>query len=335
MQFSSNVTNVELVYFMDIYSSIKSRQNAKKIKELYNTIQLINNIERCDMNDFCVRSWDTICHHAPLSSLVIKMTADHCQIDWKDILSLQFYDQLYELKELNSKTKKRKISKYNGHCIGFACMNERNNIVNGQTWDVNPKYTDIELFEYPHAKTYTHPGIFGGAYISKHKYSVTWTGVETSVSVPGIPTPIFLFEAMNNIDIVTIKQFIDFEQKFEHAAAHSLSITDGDDVSYIERNVDSVSVRNNAMIPVIHSNTFNDTIYENNINDSYSVKRIKTMKSQIQSNKSMSKIYDVIKSNHIWINDPSWKTISAFIFDPKIDKIHFFDRNKETQILVY
>jgi hypothetical protein len=328
---------------MDIYSSIKGSQNRTKIIELYDTILSINSITCYDLNEICVNSWNYICQNAMLSSLTIKLISDLNKIDWKNILSLQFYDQIYFVTSLqkrkrdgnsrNNKSKKgtpSRRARSNGHCIGFAC-NIDGNIINGQTWDVNPKYTDVDLFEYPLAKTFSHHGILGGPYISKNKYSVTWTGTQSKVFNDYVPTPIFLFEAMNNIDIKSVEDFIDFERKFEHSASHSLTISDGINISYIERNTNSVSVSNKVSVPFVHCNTFTNTKYDNNIYDSFSLKRITQTKAAMLSDVNMTyaKLFDIVNNDkYVWMNETFWKTISAFVFEPKSGRIQYYDRNK-------
>src|SRR5437762_2476053 len=175
-----------------IFKSIVMNQNKSKIVELYRTIVSSNNIERHDLNDFCLCSWDHICLTAPLSSLVIKMIADTHKIDWRDVLSLQFYDQLYCVNSYISQDSTSSVraakdqtinvvipienKKRKSHCVGFACqidnamtgLEASQVTMNGQTWDVNPKYTDVEMFKYPIATTISHHGIFGGPYISSN-----------------------------------------------------------------------------------------------------------------------------------------------------------------------
>lgn len=302
--------------------NIIKNQNRDKIIELYDTILATNDIESRDLDDFCVKSWDHICLNAPVSSRMIRMIADTHKIDWRNMLSLQFYDQLYCINTYKS-NKKRK-----SHCVGFAHKVD-DTVVNGQTWDVNPRYPDVDIFNYSMANTITHHGIFGGPYVSKNNYSVTWTGVQTKQWDNLIPTPIFLFEAMNNPDIITISQFIDFESSISHSGSHSLTVTDGSLVSYIERNRTHVSV-NTVSIPFAHCNTFITTRYQDNVYDVYSLKRISTMKSVLVDNISCTKILDIIGSNnHLWVNDDDWKTIYCFIFDPKNGNIWCHDRKKK------
>lgn len=325
---------------MDIYSSLKSCQDANEIVKFYNTILSLNNIDSRDLNDICIMSWDQICQNAPLSSLAIKMLGDIQKIDWKNILSLQFYDQIYRITKFYKKTNKTK--KIKSHCVGFACKID-NNIVNGQTWDIDPSYPDISVFEYPIAKTVSHHGIFGGPYISKNRYSVTWTGVQTKEYenyLYNIPTPILLFEAMNNIDIDNIQDFIDFENKCSYNACHSLLLTDSTTTTLLERN-NNVNITTKNILPIAHCNTYINLKCKNNKYDEYSLRRINNIESKIKlqikskpgSQITYHNLYDIIKTDHVWVNDDDWKTIGAFIFDPLIGNIHYFDRMKQQKLI--
>lgn len=106
-------------------------------------------------------------------------------------------------------------------------------------------------------------------------------------------------------------------------------VTDGASVSYIERNNISVNV-NRVTIPFTHCNTFISTQYQDNVYDDYSLQRINVMKSILTNNMSYIKLFDTLRSNnHLWVNEDKWRTIYAFIFDPKDDKIWYCDRKVE------
>jgi hypothetical protein len=332
---------------MDIADSFKKFQNKDNIVKLYNV--LLNDFYKDEhtMQEYISSSWSHISLYCPISALSIKMIGNHFNMDWKKILALQYLDQIYyddKLIKMKTKTSKRRqrdeyitSMRAKGHCVGFACEID-NVVMNGQTWDTDCSYSDTSVFEYQNAKAVSHDGILGSAFISRNGYSVTWTSTKSlDCRTDGIPTPIFLFEAMNS-NLQNIDEFINFENKFKHNGAHSFLVSNGDKATYLERTNNNINVTNDISLPFSHCNTFVNSSFKNSIHDEFSLKRIKLL-TQLLKNKKITKDHALkVISNrkNIWIDndedDNSWISISAFVFNPKTYTIEYFDRNKNHSV---
>jgi hypothetical protein len=325
---------------MDIAESFVKYQNKDNIVQLYNILVKDYYKNEHIMNEYISPSWDYISLNCPMSALAIKMIANQFNMDWRQILALQFYDQIYydhkliKMREFSGKKRKREennVMPHYGHCVGFACDVD-GTVMNGQTWDCECFFPDTNVFEYTNTKTVSHDGALGGAFISKNGYSVTWTGTRTkNCLTDGVPSPIFLFEAMN-ANLGNIDDFMKFENKFRHTSSHSLLVTDGDNTTYLERTNDKRKVSKNITLPLSHCNTFITSTFRNNIYDQYSLERIQILQKILKKSKITEKKINHILTNskEVWIgNEDIWRSISAFIFNPKTYTIDYFDRSKQ------
>jgi len=325
---------------MGLYESLKQNNKNKTIK-LYDVMLEESSIDEYDLFEYITRSWEYASQHCNLSVLAIKALADYQKLDWKKLFSLQFYDQLYhddKIKKTNRRRRQRdnnQTSTYAGHCVAFGCLVD-GTVMNGQTWDTMNNYPDTDVFTYPSSKTVSHHGALGSSYISKNRYSVCWTGTKTKeCRMNAIPSPIFLFEAMNNENIKNIEDFIEFESKFLHSCSHCLSITDGEKLAYLERTDNNVNVTRNVVLPFAHCNTFLNSCYKNSIKDSYSLQRIKVLQKLLNSVDNVTETYlhkILTNKKHVWIEDDDWLTISAYIYNPKTYVITYFDKRKVLNI---
>ena len=333
-------------------------ENVKQHKKNYSDIKLlIENMsvylqetlkkDITEVIESCFSSWDIISCSTQHAAASIKMLADETKIHLKNILMLQFFDQLFfkdtpdvpftshdvpftshdvPMDQLTESIQNANL----GHCLAyvFYLNNSDGPLVSGQTWDIDPWFTPITPFYYGNSKVMTHSGIFGGPFVSRFGHGVTWTTLETTKCQDGIPTPILLYELANNTN--SIEQVIEHEHSIIHSASHGLAIVDNSNIIYLERNKDQISVTQQTA-PVAHSNTYMYLTSSDCPRVDFSSLRIETIKQFLPQINNSKTLFRALKSaENLWINPvggQSYPTQCAFMFIFDNFDIHYCYNN--------